>query len=304
MTSRPALAIAVLCIAAVASAAPRKVLVLPIDGTADAATRGRLTAVVVKLARAVDVAVTTGGTTFAETAAAVGCDPSAAGCADTVLATLAVDEVVWGTAITSNGQTVVVVKRATKGAPAVSQSVTIGAQDPPDKAEPGLAPMFGGAAPPPASPEPGPGSGAASGPVVAPPPASPGPTPMPAPAAPGPGGDVAPRDRDRNLGLSLAIGGGVVLAIGLGLWGEESSIQGQIDRQPTNTIADINQLKSLESNAANYAAWGNVLVVTGLVAGGAGGYFLWKAHRAHVTAVAPAPADRGTGMTVVVGGSW
>ena len=41
---RPVIVLAALVLAATADAAPRRILVLPVDGTADAATRARLTA--------------------------------------------------------------------------------------------------------------------------------------------------------------------------------------------------------------------------------------------------------------------
>jgi len=94
--------------------------------------------------------VTTGDTTFAETAAAVGCNATAPGCADTVMTTLSVDEIVYGTATTTNGQTTVVVRRATKGS--APQEATI-ASDAPDQLETGAGTLFPGGGreqPPPA----------------------------------------------------------------------------------------------------------------------------------------------------------
>jgi threonine dehydrogenase-like Zn-dependent dehydrogenase len=81
-----------------ASAAPKKVLVLKLDGTADPAERERLQNEVARLAREGDVVVTLGNTTLAETASAVGCDPAAPACIETVRQTLGVDELVYGTA--------------------------------------------------------------------------------------------------------------------------------------------------------------------------------------------------------------
>jgi len=57
-----------------------------------------------KLARKTAGNVANGDTTFAETAAAVGCDPAAADCAETVRTTLGVDELVWGTATWTNAR--------------------------------------------------------------------------------------------------------------------------------------------------------------------------------------------------------
>ena len=75
-------------LAAPAMAARHKILVLPVEGTADAATRGKLTAGLARLARSLDGQVATGSATFADTALAVGCDPRAPGCSDEVMATL------------------------------------------------------------------------------------------------------------------------------------------------------------------------------------------------------------------------
>src|SRR6185369_2617758 len=98
---RTAIVALVTAIALVTSvvAGPRKVLVLPLDGNAAAAQKSQLNDSVAKMAKAkIDGDVTVGDTTFQETAAAVGCDPNAPQCADTVLSTLTVDELVYGTA--------------------------------------------------------------------------------------------------------------------------------------------------------------------------------------------------------------
>src|SRR5258706_13023263 len=63
-------------------AGARKVIVLTLDGDADPALRTRLQQSVVKAARANGDGVTIGNTTFAETAAAAGCDPATPACAD------------------------------------------------------------------------------------------------------------------------------------------------------------------------------------------------------------------------------
>jgi hypothetical protein len=81
-----------------ATAAPRKVLVLKLDGNVDPAERVRLQAEIARLATERDVEVTSGNTTLAETASAVGCDPSQTSCLETVRQTLGVDEIAYGTA--------------------------------------------------------------------------------------------------------------------------------------------------------------------------------------------------------------
>src|SRR5204863_4779756 len=107
--------------------ASRKVLVLPLDGTASQAQRDALNAAVVKLAKdkLVGDDVTVGETTFNETAAAVGCDPALASCADQVRSTLAVDELVYGTATTENGTTTVTLNRVVAGNPAPKTQISV-----------------------------------------------------------------------------------------------------------------------------------------------------------------------------------
>src|SRR5439155_1151708 len=95
----------VIALCAPAAAASHKVLVLPVDGTIDAATRTRLTADIARLARSLDGQVASGSATFADTALAVGCDPRAAGCSDEVMATLGVDELIWATATKEGSHT-------------------------------------------------------------------------------------------------------------------------------------------------------------------------------------------------------
>lgn len=256
-------------------AGPRKVLVLPLDGNAAAAQKSQLNDSVAKLAKAkIDGDVTVGDTTFQETAAAVGCDPNSPPCADTVLSTLAVDELVYGTATTENGQTTVTVHRATKGVPPTSQAATITESDSGDKIEPGLDPAFGGAAQP--------------------------------------TGSATPREhigshffdtKERKVGVGLAAGGVVFLAIGISFWLSKSDLQDQIDSHAKATVADFQALADLEDRASSKALWGNICVGLGLGLGAAGAYFLYKDHENRNQTVTPAPVEGG-GMALVWGGHW
>ena len=278
LSSALIVACAVLVAVAMTSVAGgRKVLVLPVDGDADAATRSKLDASVQKLAHSIDGEVKTGSTTFADAALSVGCDPQMPSCADTVIGMLAVDELVWGTANTTDGTTTLTVRRATKGTPPKDQLVTIAATDPPEKAEEALKPLFGGVTA-------GSGSEIGSGSAT--------------PVEPS-----KPWSFDKKIGVGFAAGGGAALIIGFALWANESSIQSQINSAPTNTLTDIKNLKALEDKASGYATWGDIMVVVGLAAGGVGAYYLWKDHHAPVT-VAPAPVDNGAGAALVVGGRW
>lgn len=263
--------VAVVAWSAIAAAAPHKVLVLPLDGDADAAQRKQLTAVVLDVAKADGGDVALGTTTFAETALAAGCDPSDASCADTVLATLAVDEIVFGTAT----KTTLVASRVAKGEPRKDQTIALVAGAPADSAAPGLRALYG--APPPAEPA----------------------TTAPPPVAPPPEGFFA--TRERKIGFACAVGGGLAFVLGLALWSSESSVQSQIDSAPTNTPAQIQALRALEDKANGYAWEGNVLVVLGLAAGGVGAYYLWQDHQLRATVT---PVAHDTGAAVVIGGTW
>lgn len=271
-------AIAVLMIvAASAHAAPRRVLVLPLDGNAEPALRAKLNVVVQKLARGTpDSTVSLGDTTFSETAAAVGCDPAVPACAETVRATLGVDELVWGSTIWINGETKLVMNRTGAKEKTQTASVVLAPQDPPEKAETGLAPLFGGTA------------AVATDPVV--PPVDPGPV-------------TPPYDnRKRNKGIIIASGGGVVLLIGLALWSNKSSVQQDIDDAPTNNPADFARLEELESRAFKYAMIGNVMVLTGLAAVGYGGWIIYQDRTERRATVAPMITPTSAG--VAVGGTW
>jgi hypothetical protein len=282
----------VLVLAASVSAGPHKVIVLPLDGNADAAAKTKLNAIVQNLAKSIPGTVASGDTTLAETASAVGCDPNKTACIDTVLTTLSVDEVVWGTATTENGQTRVVVRRATKGTPAQSQTAIVAAEKP-ESAEPGLSPLFGGTSVAitttnVTNSEAGSAAGSASAP----------PSPPPPPATP-----ATPWSSRKKLGVGLAIGGGALVLLGAALWANESGVQTDINNAPDSTPADIAALKDLESKANGYAWGGNIAMVLGLGAGGYGAYLLWKDYKEHAI-VTPAPPPSGTGMTFVLRGSW
>jgi hypothetical protein len=290
---RAAILVFVVAIAAIGSAGPRKVIVLPLDGNADAATKAKLNDVVQDLAKSVPGDVTHGDATFNETAIALGCDPNRNACIDSVLETLAVDEIVWGTATTADGHTTVVVRRGTKGSPAHEQTAIIAATDEPETSETQLAPLFGMT-----SVVPGPGSDAGSGSgsgsaidevgsAVLPP-------PPPAPA---------PWSQRKKLGVGLAVSGSVLVLVGFAMWASESSVQSDIDAAPTTTASDIQHLQDLEGKASGYAWGGNIAMLLGLGAGGYGAYLLWKDHR-EATTLTPAPPPSGTGVTFVLRGRW
>ncbi|MEO8841697.1 MAG: hypothetical protein ABI591_23970 [Kofleriaceae bacterium] len=279
----------------VAFAAPHHVTVLPIDGNADPALRKQLGAVVTQLSKTSGGTITAGDTTFVDVATAVGCDPQAPTCADTVLSTLGADEIVYGSAFASGGQTTAVVTRVTKGQPRRDQTVSIVTGDAADAAEPTLRPLFDLPAAP--TPEPvgsGPGSDARGS-------ASAGAALLTAVPPPSPRGDDFFATRERKLGVGFVTAGALVLVIGLALWASESSQQAQINDAPTNSSDDIKNLLALEDRASSYAWEGNLAVVLGLAAGGVGTYYLVKDHQLRATVT---PIDHGTGAAVLLGGRW
>lgn len=126
-----------------ALAAPRKVLVLPLDGNAEPALRGRINSTLQRLARRLPGEVSIGDATYGETAAAVGCDPAAPTCADAILTTLGVDELIFGTVSPSGTQTTVVIRRVKAGSPAQTSRATLVGDEPPDQVDGAIGALIG-----------------------------------------------------------------------------------------------------------------------------------------------------------------
>lgn len=363
---RLAASLLALLVASPAVAGPRKVLVLPLEGTADAAARTRVSALVGRLAKA--IGGQSGDTTFGDTAAAVGCDPAAPACKDEVLSTLSVDELVYGTVDLAGSDIKVTVRRGAKGSAPREASVIVADHDPVDpKLEPALDPLFG-ITPRPVAPTPpitkpvgpvttgpttkpaGTGAIAATTPTTKPdggattpiadghpatgtntgtttpgdstgsagsgtpdtlPPGShdqitdplAAPAPGPAPMVPQPSDDGTGHHR---LLVAGAAGGGAIFTVGLILWAEKNSTQGDINSAPTRTLADLQNLASLEDRASSYATWGNIMVVSGLALGGVSAYLLYREHQEHRdgrhAAITPAIFPHGGGVTLTIGG--
>lgn len=277
-----AVVVATVALVASAGAEPRKVLVMPLDGNAPPMQKAQLDASVAKLVKArLDGDVTIADATFGETATAVGCDPRAPECAESVRATLGVDELVYGSATTENGSTTITLRRARADAPIAEQTSVIAETDSGDMAEPALAPVFADA---PVALE-----GA-----------------VPDPAAPS---DASVRKnffdtRERKLGTAFAAGSAIVLTIGLSYWAAKSDLQEQIDDHPRTTLDDLRALVALEDRAAGKALRGNLLVALGLGLGGAAVYYFYTDHQNRRATISPAPVEGGTGMGVVVTGRW
>jgi hypothetical protein len=275
--------ITALVLVATVTAGNRKVLVLPVDGNAAAEQRTSINESIVNMAKSgIDGDVTAGDTTFNETAAAVGCTPDQPTCAETVMNTLSVDELVWGTAQSENGSTTVTVHRAAKGQPARQQMAVIDEKAGGDAAASALQPMF-------AREEAGSGSDTGSG--------------------AGSGGRPHTKSffdtRERKMGVGFAAGSIACLVIGFSQWSSEAGLQDQIDMHPKDTLGQLQDLHKLEDRAANKALIGNIFVVLGVAAGAVSGYYFWTDHKNRAeAALTPAPTADGTGAQLVLRGRW
>ena len=283
-----------------ALAGPAKVLVLPLDGDADPDVRAKYSAAVQRLARSIDGKVTAGDVTFTDTATAIGCDPKAPKCAEDVRATLAVDELIYGTVSKENGKLVVVVHRVAKGQPRRDATATLEPTDAPDRAEPELQPLFrgdttdgsagGGGTDTGASAGAGSGDGNGGGPEG--PPETPG---EPPPAG-------SPLLHNKVLGYAAVGGGATLLIISFALWSSASGFEDDIDSHPASTYNDLVSLKDLEDRASARAWTGNTLFVLGLAAGGLGGWILYRERQGQRTVVTPAPVPGGAAL--MLGGAF
>jgi hypothetical protein len=323
MKLRYLIAMLALAMSRPAAAESHKLLVLQSEGRADAATRAKIDAALLRLALTTEPQASAGELNYTDAATAVGCKPEAAACKDEVLGMLAVDEIVITTVTPKPGGVEVAVRRVTKGGATRDMSTLLPAGTPPDKLD-GLAPLFGAkpvAPGPSAAPAPvlvGPPAAPPAGPPAAPPPASrpaapppaavttsgrptaeppviPAPTtvkqePLPPPVARPVGGEqanVQPMDesstRRHRLEVAGMAGGGGMVVLGLLFWGAANSVQGDIDKAPATTKQNLVDLKNLEAKGDAYAGLGNLLTISGLVIGGLGTYFYIKDHRAAST---------------------
>jgi len=278
-------AILVLCaLAGEAIAGPGRVLVLPLDGDADAATRTKFSASVQRLARLLGGKIAAGDATFTDTATAIGCDPKAPACAEDVRATLGVDELVYGTVTKQSGQLVLVVRRTAKGKPRREVSATLQASDSPERIEPAILPLFH-------DEKRGQAEGPAGGPAIKDPPDKGAPVPTPT-------NPPTPLRRDRTLGIAAVVGGGTILLISLALWSSASGLQSDISDHSVQNFADFQNLREIEDTASARAWTGNAMFVAGLAVGGLGGWLLYRDRKAQRAIIAPAPIANGAGITI------
>lgn len=295
MTRRLVALLVITCMIAPAAAAPRKVLVLPLGGNAPAETRTKLSASFQKMARVLEGDVQPGNTSLTDTATALGCDPQAVACVESVRATLGVDELVYGTADEDGGQITVVAKRYRKNKPVREMAVTIAASDPPSKIEPALLPVFGEEPLDPADP---------ADPALPDPNGDAG-TPLPDPNAPQPtepGSEGGSGNRERNIWIGVTAGGGLLFLVGIGLWANYRSLQSDIDDAEPRDADDIADLRALEDKASTRAWAGNLFVLAGLAVAGYGGYRLYRWSKTKNVTVTPAPVEGGAAVTLTVVG--
>jgi hypothetical protein len=272
--------IALLALTTSAVAGPGKVLVLPLDGDADPATRAKYSASVQRLARTLEGQVTPGDATFTDTATAIGCDPKTPKCAEDVRATLGVDHLVYGTVTKEDGKLVLVVRRVSKGKQHREVTATVEASDSPSRAEPELLPLFQESADQPADGAP-------------PPPEQPPPPPETPPETP-----RTPIRREKVLAYTAIGGGATLLLISFALWSSASGLQDDIDAHPVSDVDDFASLVELEDTARTRAWTGNALFLAGLAVGGLGGWLLYREYKTQHTVVAPAPVPGGAALMV------
>lgn len=275
-----------LALLSVASPAAAKVLVLTFRGPSAA----KLQAATASALTAAGQEAVPSDTSFEDAAVLLGCDPSAEACATEVLATLSVEEVVYGTA-SKSGEVVLV--RVAAGQPRRTATVHLAPEQPLEEAlAPGVRELYAVEQEATAAPLP----------EAAPEPAS-----QP-PATASPSGSWATEAPTANSSKRWAMvlwgGAGVAALSGMALWLHASSLQDDIDSAPDDTPADLQRLDDLESRAETSATLGNVLVLTSAGLAGAGAYF-WIKHRrlrrSGAVGVAPLLRPDGAGLVLTVG---
>jgi len=322
------LAVLIVMAAHVAAAAPRHVLVLRSEGTADQASRSKIDIQVLKLAKNIEGTVEAGDINWSDASAAVGCNVTEESCKDEVLATLGVDEIVVTTVGAGPGALQITVKRYAKGRPQQTATTTIPSGQPADaKMNSDIGPLFGvvTVAPPAPLPEPKPADTKPADPK----PADSKPADAPVEAKPS---DAKPADAkvrtaqadtvtaapnnrivesdeggdNTRLEITgLASGGGLML-VGALLWAEANSTQSDINSLPTpKSPKDFQNLTDLENRGDTYAMLGNISFFGGVAVAAVSGYFYWR-DRGHpnkrTVSVQPTLLDHGGGIALSFGG--
>jgi hypothetical protein len=280
-----------------AAAESHKLLVLQSEGRADAATRAKIDAAILKLAFGSEPQAAAGELNFSDAATAVGCKPETSLCKDEVLAMLSVDEIVITTVTPKPGGLEVAVHRFAKGGATREATMVVATGTPPDKLD-GIAPLFG-ARPTTERPT---GEPPAPTSITQ----EPLPSPIETSAEPASSQLIESQNPQRHrLELAGMIGGATMVTLGLLLWSAANGVQNDIDKAPTNTRQDLLNLKDLESKGDGFAVVGNVLVATGVVVGGLGTtFFLLDRRAASATSarLTPTVFDHGAGVVLTLGG--
>jgi hypothetical protein len=275
--------LAVLALAERPAAAESKVIVLTFSGAEGAKVQSAVSAAL--LGAGLDVAP--GDTSFDDAAILIGCDGKSEACADEVLATLSVDEIVYG-GTARNGD--ITLTRVARGKPRRQARARVEAGQSLDAAiSPAVRELFDQVEPT-AEPEP------------PPPPPLARPEPLAAPRS-------ASGERPyRTWAVVSWSGAGVAAVAGLLLWVKAGSLQDDIDRAPDGNQQEIDDLRDLESRADTASTWGNVMVVSAAVLAGTGTY-LWikggrtqRGDKATRTSLAPAVFPGGAGVMLTIGG--
>jgi hypothetical protein len=332
---RRALACLVLIAGGVAHADGEKVLVLRAEGRADKKIRARIEGAVLKLAQSGGQPTTAGDVTFGDAAMMVGCKAEEEKCKEEVLGMLAVDEIVTITATPKPGGIEVAVRRIGKTGGTAVATRDAATLVTPDKAEQleALAPLFGGAAPmrtaSPPTPvrapapvaattttpyPPAPVTTTAPPPPIEPVPIAPAPTTT-ATMSPMPGAAGGPIDEPRDDGpggsrrvpmIGMAAGG-ALLVVGVVFWASAAGIEGDIDKAPKGTRAELEHVQDLEAEGDAYATTGNLLAIGGLILGGVSTYYFLKRGKrtsSRTARVTPIHGNgNGSGIAITWGGS-
>jgi hypothetical protein len=309
---------AALALAPPARAESHKLLVLQSEGRADAGTRAKIDAAILKLAAQAEPQTAAGELNFSDAATAVGCKPDSSLCKDQVMGMLSVDEIVITTVTPKPGGLEVSVRRFTKGGGMHDASMLLATGASPEHLD-GIAPLFGVTPPPsanrPAPPPPPPGPTITAEhptseppPPVLPPPNTvqePPPSPIEQPAAPPGPADQGVSDSRRHLELAGMAAGGAMFVAGLVFWLEANSTQNDINNAPTATRQNLMDLKDLESRGSTYATLGNVFGIAGLAVGAVSTVFYFRDRRApaHSVAIGPALFNHGAGVALTLGGN-
>lgn len=247
-------------------------------------------------------AVTPGDTSFDDAAVLIGCDPKSDACAEEVLATLSIDEAVFGSSSKSGEITI---SRIERGKPRRQAKVKLGPGQSLSAAAvaPAVQKLYDApsARPAPASepPPPPPSSEQAAERIAK----------RPVSGRSGPRGEAelsssaAGGSRPyRTWAIVSWSGAGVAAMAGLLFWINAGDLQDDIDRAPTETQDDLNELRDLEDRAESSSDWGNAMMVVGAGLAGVGTYLWVKDRRAKRTSGARASLTPSLSPSLFPGG--